>query len=366
MSLERSLLKELNKKNVEAYVNRAREAFLARLFWQLFFGLKYTTQLTWESLTGSSGTPVMADVIEYNASAPLKARRTIAKQSGDIPKIALKRKMDEKDFNDYNTMKALSAGDMNKNALLELVFGDIDFCFTGVHARTEFLCMQALSYGSLSLDATNNNGIITETSVDFGIPAAQKTAVGTIWATAATATPITDIKTVCDAARANGHSIKYIVMDKATFTLMIATTEVKDTWSVFQGMAKNKAVFLSLDRVNAVLEANMLPTIVIVDSAVRFESFDHALSNVAPWKTGYVSFIPEMKVGRLLHGPIAEETAASIRKNALLVKKEHVLLTKWSQVEPFGEYTKGQANAFPVFNDVDSIYILKTNATSWS
>jgi hypothetical protein len=43
-----------------------------------------------------------------------------------------------------------------------------------------------------------------------------------------------------------------------------------------------------------------------------------------------------------------------------------VLISKWSDLEPFGEFTKGQANAFPVFNDVDSIYILKVNGTTWS
>src|SRR6056297_298584 len=144
------------------------------MFWNRFFPLKYTTQLTWESLAGSGGNPVMADVVEYNASAPMKTRRTVSKQTGDIPKIAIKRQMDEKDLNDYNVLKATAQADSNKNALLELVFNDIDFCYTGVFARTEHLALQALSYGSLALTTSNNNGIITETDVDWGIPTANK------------------------------------------------------------------------------------------------------------------------------------------------------------------------------------------------
>jgi hypothetical protein len=147
--MERSILKELTKVNVEAYVNRQRELFLQKMYWQQFFPLKYTTQLTWESLSGSGGNPVMADVIEYNSSAPLKSRRVVTKQTGDIPKIAIKRQMDEKDMNDYNILKALSQGDANRSALLDLVFNDIDFCYTGVMARTEYLAMQALSYGQI-------------------------------------------------------------------------------------------------------------------------------------------------------------------------------------------------------------------------
>lgn len=363
--MERSLLKELNKSTLEAFVNRARETFYKRMFWTMFFTLKYTTQLTWESLSGTSGSPVMADVIEYNSSAPLKSRRTVSKAHGDIPKIAIKRKMDEKDYNDYTTLKAL-ANDSNRAAVLDIVFNDIEFCYEGVLARTEFLCMQALSYGTLTLDANNNNGIITETSVDFGIPSANKTAVATVWSTAASATPITDIKTVQEAAAENGHSLGYVIMDKATLNYMLATTEVKDTFATFQRLSTNRKNFVSLDDLNAMLSALLLPTVVVVDSKVRFENGEHTLSTVAPWKTGYVSFVPELNVGNVKHGPIAEESAESVGKIAITTKRDHVFLSKWSDLEPFGEFTKAQANAFPVFNDVESIYILKTNGTTWS
>ena len=363
--MERSLLKELNKSTLEAFVNRARETFFKRMFWTQFFVLKYTTQLTWESLSGTSGNPVMADVIEYNASAPLKSRRTVSKAHGDIPKIAIKRKMDEKDYNDYTTLQAL-ASDSNRKAVLDIVFNDIEFCYEGVLARTEHLCMQALSYGKLILDSNNNNGIITETDVDFGIPSANKTAVAVTWATPATATPMADIRTKVDAANDNGHTIGFIIMDRATLNYMLATTEAKDTFSQFQRLSTSRRNVVTLADMNQMLEAMLLPTIVVVDSKVRFENSDHTLSTVAPWKTGYVTFVPELNVGNVKHGPIAEENAESIAKKAIITKRDHVLISKWSDLEPFGEFTKAQANAFPTFNDVDSIYILKTNGTSWS
>lgn len=363
--MERSLLKELNKSTLEAYVNRAREAWYKRMFWTMFFPLKYTTQLTWESLSGSAGSPVMADVIEYNSSSPLKSRRTVAKASGDIPKIGIKRKMDERDWNDYMTLKALSV-DSNRTAILDIVFNDVDFTYMGVLARTEFLCMQALSYGALALDANNNNGVITETSVDFGLPSGNKTAVGTVWSTAASATPIADIRTVVDAAEVNGHTIGFVVMDKSALNYALATTEVKDTFSTFQRLSSNRRNVVTLDDMNTMLDAMMLPRVVVVDSKVRFENAEHTLSSVAPWKTGYVSFVPDMNVGKVLHGPIAEENAESVAKKATMTKRDHVLISKWSELEPFGEFTKAQANAFPVFNDVDSIYILKVNGTTWS
>lgn len=365
--MERSILKDsFNRAELEAYVNRQRELFLQKNYWPQFFPLKYTTQLTWASLSGSGGNPVMADVIEYNASAPLKSRRVITQTTGDIPKIALKRQMDEKDYNDYNILKALS-NDLNKNALLDLVFNDVDFCHTGVWARTEFLCMQALSTGSVILTASNNNGIITEVNCDFGIPTGNKTGAAVIWSTAATATPVTDIQVIQETARANGYPLGYILMDRATLSLMLATTEVMDKYAVFQNVAKSRKTAPTFTDLNSMLGAYLLPQIILIDSQVRFENNDHALTAIAAWKTGYVTFIPEIGVGNVLHGPIAEETAESVSKKAIQVKRDHVLISKWSELEPFGEFTKGQANAFPRFNDVDGIFILNSlNATTFA
>ncbi len=364
--MERSILVEsFNRANMEAYINARREQFLKRLFWQKFFPLKYTTQLTWESLTGSNGSPVMADVIEYNASAPLKTRRVVTKVTGDIPKIALKRQMDEKDYNEYNTLKALAQGNASRNALLDIVFNDIDFCYTGVMTRTEYLAMQALSYGVISLTTSNNNGIITEANVDFGIPAANKGAVALQWSQASGATPLDDIRTIVENQTASGYNYEYMVMDRTAFNQLQANTQVKNELSVIRNTDITSAQ-PTFDELNRVLEARMLPKIIMVDSMARFENADHALTNVACWKTGYVTFIPELTVGNILHGPIAEETSPAVSKKAIQVKRDHILLSKWSELEPFGEFTKGQANAFPRFTDVDSLFILKVDATTYS
>lgn len=362
--MERSILIDsFNKADMEAYVNRRREDFLKKAFWNKFFPLKYTTNLTWESLSGSGGNPVMADVIEYNASAPIKTRRVVSKTTGDIPKIAIKRQMDEKDYNDYNILKAL-ANDGNKNALLDLVFNDIDFCYTGVMARTEFLAMQALSYGSIALTTSNNNGIITEVDCDFGIPTGNKTAVTLQWSQASGATPLTDIRTVTKNAAASGYPLNYMLMDRTALGELTANTQVQNEFAVLRNTTIKAEP--TLEDLNRLLSARLLPQIIVVDSNTRFESAAHSLTNVAAWKNGYVTFIPDMNVGNVLHGPIAEETSPSVSKKALMTKRDHILISKWSELEPFGEFTKGQANAFPRFNDVDNIFILKVDATTWA
>ena len=364
--MERSLLKELKNANLVAYLNRQKDALLAKMYWQQFFPLKPTLTLDWETISGSAGAPVMADVIEFDASAPLKTRRVVTHAKGDIPAMGLKRKMDAKDYNDYNTYKALARGDADKNAILDIVFRDVDFVYAGVMARTEYLAMQALSYGSITLDSNNNNGIITETAVDFGIPAGNKTAVDTIWATAATATPIADIRAKVQDIEDAGHVCGAIIMDKAQWAKLIATVEAKDAYAFYQGISTGRIAVPGIDGINNMLAAEQLPKISIVQSVVRHETLAHALTSLSPWKGGYVAFIPDFNVGNILHAPIAEEGSAEIKKIATVAKVGHVFTSKWAVLDPFGEYTKAQANAFPVLSDVEQMYILKTDGTSWS
>jgi hypothetical protein len=273
--------------------------------------------------------------------------------------------MDEKDYNEYNTLKALARGEESRNALLDIVFNDIDFCYTGVMSRTEYLAMQALSYGIIALTTSNNNGIITEANVDFGIPAANKGAVALQWSQASGAKPLDDIRTVVENQAASGYNYEYMVMDRTALNQLQANTQVKEEFAVLRATTFSSSQ-PTLEEINRELTDRMLPKIIMVDSIARFESVDHALTNVAAWKAGYVTFIPQLQVGNILHGPIAEETSPAVSKKATQIKRDHILLSKWSELEPFGEFTKGQANAFPRFTDVDSLFILKIDGTSYS
>jgi hypothetical protein len=233
-------------------------------------------------------------------------------------------------------------------------------------ARTEYLAMQALSYGQISLTTSNNNGIVTEVACDFGIPTGNKTAATLQWSQASGATPLTDIKTKVENAASSGYPLRYMLMDRTAVNELVANTEVQNQYALSLLLDDSRKYSPTLAELNNLLKSRMLPEIILVDSNVRFENEAHAITNVAAWKTGYVTFVDDLKVGNILHGPIAEETSESVSKKAIQVKRDHVLLSKWSELEPFGEFTKGQANAFPRFTNVDGIFIMKVDATSWS
>lgn len=359
--MEFSILKEVNKKNLSAYlVNRPVQSY----FWQDFFPAKTTPFLTYESLIGSKGHPVAADIVAYNTSAPEKIRKTVSKLTGDIPAIRIKRAMKETDINTYNVMKAMANSDQLE--ILNLVFNDVDFVYDGCMARMEWLALKILSYPALSLTKSTNDGVITTTAIDFQMAAANKKFCAVLWsASASTTTPITDFIAVQAAATAAGTRLKYALMDLTQWGQFAASTETQNY--AFGKVSAGTAIKLTptLAEANIMLQSRGLPTIIIIDQNITIETGEHAQSTVKPWTTNYVTFIPDFNVGEMLFGPIAEETNPP--KQAVQVKQGNILVSKFSDVDPVCEWTKGETNAFPSWYRVDECYSLYVNsASAWA
>jgi hypothetical protein len=354
-----SLLKEVNKKAMNTYVNsRIYEAML----WPNFFPVKKTPLLTFEALTAEQGSRVAADIVAYNSSAPEKTRKIVSKMTGPIPAIRVKRSLKETDLNTYNILKAQATPD--EDQILDLVFGDVDFVVNAVSARNEWLALKALSYGSISLDATNNAGVITENAIDFGVPTAQKIGAAVSWATPLTATPITDFETVMASAAGVGSTIQFVLMNRATFNRFKVTAQVKDYVLPYTtyGIKGSKPSPL-LTEINDALRADGKPEILIIDTNVGIE-IKGVITYANPWTDAYVSFLPSKLCGNTLVGPSAEETNPPAQ--VVQSKADYILVSKYSEVDPVIEFTKGEANAFPVWTNVEKCFILKTDATSWS
>jgi len=370
--MEYSLLKSaINKKNMQAYLN-AR--VFDKLYWPTFFPLKSTPYLSYETLIGSKGNRVAADVVAYDVSAPLKTRKVVSKLSGEIPAIRMKKKMTETDLNTYNIMKAMAKPE--QKALLDLIFGDVDSCIDGVNARLEWMTFQALSKGLITLSTTTNaGGVRTEEDIDFGLPAANKEVVvganSTFYwdiASAATNKPITDIEAVMEEAKDAGISPRYMLMNRSKWLAFRVSTQIKDfviPFALYGGLKKQRAPTLEI--ANQALKSEGFPQIVVIDTRISYEDVTHAITSVDPWLHSddtFVTFLEDLKCGDMLYGPIAEETNPP--KQVLQAKKGPILISKWSDVDPVAEYTKGELNAFISWPTIDRVMSLDTeNETTW-
>jgi hypothetical protein len=114
------------------------------------------------------------------------------------------------------------------------------------------------------------------------------------------------------------------------------------------------------------MTGNLLPKIVVVNTAVSYEDDSHNRTILNPWEANRVVFLPDLKIGAIQHGPIAEENSSEVAKKATLVKQDFVLVSKWATLDPFKEWTKGEANAFPVLNDPTTLFYLRTDNATWA
>lgn len=362
--MERSLLQEVSKTSLLARVTSKK---VKPTYFPNFFGIKPVTSLKWETLTGEKGAPVMAEVISYDASSPLKTRQVVNKKFGDIPKTSISRKLNENEWNKLRALRSDAGADANKQAILDIVFNDVDFCYNGVRARMEWLAMQALSQGKIILDSTNSAGVITETDVDFGIPADNKfgyTGNGDKAWSDKTSAPTVAFDNIAAKARENGDTLSYAIMDILTFNRMKATTDMQAALKSYVNVQGKFAITLNL--INEYMEQNMLPKIVVVDPTVTFENEDHTRTTLKCWAPGKVAFVTDINVGDIQHGPIMAENLPEYNKVATCVKKDFVFLSKYSELNPAKEMTMAEANAFPVLNDPTSIYLFDSENGTWS
>jgi len=368
-----NFLTEITEKTLGVYLDT--KEYLKRYFVN-YFPLKYTPFLSYETLIGSKGISA-ADVVSYNSSAPEKTRRVVDRLRGDIPAIRVKRIMDEVKLNEYNIVKATGGTKgPDLQALLDLCYDDIDFVIESIMQRCEWLALQALSQTVISLTAVNNAGIITEESINFGLPTANKEvtgAAGNYWTVGAKATntPITDIITICSEARKAGVKIRHIVMNLNKFIEFKASAEVKD---FIYGIMISEAgitpsVAPTLKVINQVLKESGMPDIQVIDTYIEIENEDHVITSYDPWQNAalsskYVTFIPELPLGRFLHGPIAAET---IKDPGIIQKKTgHILVQSIAEQDPVQQKTVGLANCFVSFDKINQVWSLNTEShTSW-
>ena len=320
---------------------------------------KTVPSLTYDVVLGAFSRP-MADVTAYDTSYPRKGRPALQKVSGEIPATRIQKQLSETDLNSFLQFSAMR--DPDTAAVIELVFGDITYCYEAVRNRLSWLGFQSLSKGVISLNAANNAGIITESDIDFRIT--NKSGASVIWSAAANTTkPITDIEAVCAAARLQGVIIKKILMSRTSFSYIRKSTETINF--VFGKSGSGVTKYPNLDSINENLIADGLPAIDLIDVYLQFENSEHTITNLQAWHDSTVAFLPQDEVGWVLSSKSAEEAFPPLQ--CLQQKKDIVLISKWSENAPIREYTSGAANAFPAIKLAHQIFLMNNlNVTTWA
>jgi hypothetical protein len=331
----------------------------APVWFEKFFTMGSPQQsLTYTSALGTSRVEAAASVIARGSASPLRSRVALAKLSGEIPVISEKFAMKEDDMRNFLIMQQLNTSDVaKKQQLLNYLFDDVKKAGDSIFKRLDYIALEGLSTGSNTMTVTNNpDGIIFNTALDLGLPSANKVNAAVSWATAATATPITDIETIQAAASAKGRSIAKILLHPTSWSYFRKTKEVIDSLAGFFSLAKGTMV-ATLDKVNEFLAANRMPIIEIVDVSIGIEK-DGVITASNPFSATNAVFIPSGPLGEIKNAFAIEDLKPV--PNISYAKLKNATISKWSSNEPWQEFTKAEFNAFPVIEAIDGVWLLST------
>lgn len=347
---------------LQVIIDSSKAAFAPRWYTNYFAFAPAQQSLTFTSAVGRERIEAAASIVNRDSSAPLRSRQGLEKYTGDIPAIKEKMKMTEEDYRNMLTMQALSVDEATKRQqLLDLLFGDVRKVGESAHKRLDIMCLEAVSTGKISLDINNNpDGLVLANPLDLLMPSANKSNAAVSWATAASATPITDIEGVIQSASSKGISFTKILMSNALWLKFKKTKEVLDTLQAYfygpkPGTGFNPTAISNLERVNEYMTANRLPIIEIVDVPVGIEK-DGVISTITPFNQNNASFIPSGILGSVKNAISIEQISPV--EQVKYATYDRALISKWSENDPFGEYTAVELNAFPAFEKIDSTYIL--------
>lgn len=346
---------------IQAIIDRAQERFAPLWYPQFFRTATPSVSLDFTTIIGRSRVEAMASIISRESEFPLRGRAGVEKLQGEVPAIAVMRKMTAQEFRDLAMLRALpNISDQARfNAILDMAFSDLNYCRNSVEKRLDAMCLQAVSTGYVTIDNTNNPDGVAFT-VPLLLDPTHRTNPVKVW-TDITADIIADVETIVLKAQDDGRAIDSIKISRSLWRLIAKNTSVQNYVKAYNNPGSNAKYAQTLENVNEALVSNQLPVFEIVDQNSAIEK-DGLLSPFRAWNQNNAVFVPNGELG-IIHNSLADEQITAI-PNVQYATSGNVLLSRWYQHKPLGEFTSGEYNAFPGLEAIDSIYILETNVAA--
>lgn len=334
-------------------------------YFPTLFPLRQQATLTWKSLVAQAGLKIAADIVSRGASIPRKTRDAIDRIQGDIPKIAISREMNEQELTDYDIAVALASGNADLVALVEYWAEDMNFCWQGVASRIEWMALRQISQGVIKLSQTNNQNVVTEFDVDYGIDKSQKIGTQNKWSAGSTAKPLTDFAASLEIGKKGSFTPKFAFMNQNTFAKLSETDEIIKQSSSFAMNALNISQTPDLALVNTMLARQPRLKglqLVVIDQDITTEVNGERVTG-NPFVDDVVMFSESKVLGNTYwKTPVDMKLQGTA---ALKVINGPICVKKWSEEETVVEVTQGIANAFPAWNGAHRSVLLNVEKTTF-
>lgn len=307
----------------------------------------YSPDNKWETDTVDTSY-VAADFVAVDSPLPLKSRDTIARATGKLPKVGMKRFLKESEINALNVMEAQGGQALE---IRRRLVQDPVACSVGIDERMEYAFLYGLSNGYVALRDEDNPEKLLR--IDYQYLDDNKLGVNDT----ATGLTVEDLKRAIDRADADGNSIIQFWISKTTFDALKKTDSAKELVASYNGQTYTEATKLPVPtsaKFQEAFEDETGVTFRIINRSVRLEE-NGTHKSVKPWNNNYVIGVCNNMLGALVYGRLAETTnpVAGVTYQSLETYK---LISKFSKTDPLLETTAGQAYVLPVIEDVDTIY----------
>lgn len=312
----------------------------------------YSPDNKWE--TGAVNTTyVAADFVAVNSELPIKDRATVALAHGKLPKIGIKKIMQESDINTLNVMEAQGG---NAQQIAQKLANDAVACNVGIDELNEYAFLSGLSNGFVAIPNEDTPDNLLR--LNYNYLASHKFGIAN-----ADGITLDDIENVFAAADANGDVIVKIWCSKTKFDEIKKTRAAKELVANYNGQAFTDATNLAVPTASKFKEAfadeyNGIEW-EVVDRSVIFEQ-NGKRTSVKPFNPNTLVFVCSEQIGALVYGRLAEQTnpVDGVNYNTIDGFK---LISEYSQVEPLREITSGQAFSAPIIESADQIYMIDCN-----
>jgi Phage major capsid protein E len=301
--------------------------------------------LSFEYIVGAFQRPIMANIIGWDAEAPIHGRRAAGEKiQGELPPIKRKARIDEKELIRFYQPRAQSADVQQAiNAVYDLTEQLLD----SVQARVEWLRGQVLTKDTVLF---NEDGVIL--TLDYGIPTTPNQATcgvtagyGAVWSNTATANPVADLMKFCTDMQATyGFRPRRAGMSAKTLGYLYQNVAIRD---LVRGTGAPTTI-LSRAELDAVFVAYDLPSIQTYDVLVAQEAADGSLTEVRTTLENVVWTLPGdgAQVGNVLWGPSAEATRRLLG-TPLATRAPGIYAHTYGEEEPPAEWVKAVGVALP-------------------
>lgn len=325
----------------------------------------YSPDQKWEG-TSANTRYVKADYVAFDSPLPLKRRGSISSSNGRLPKIGVRRTLNESDINNINIMESqlqsLQTGSdaykAKKRQIIKNLAEDPTFCAIAIDEQNEYTYLYGISNGIalVQCDANDDKNTGIGMRVKYGYKDSNifRTADGD-------ACDGDDIQKVIDKADADGQTIAVAMVSKSRLTKIRKTRWARELAADYKEQVYNDATKLPVPSVKTFTDAFENEYgfgFIVVDRSILCEK-DGKDVPVKPFNADRIVFLPNANTdGSLVYGTLAEMThpAEGVNYSTL---EEYKLISRLRITEPtFEELTKGQAIVLPVIENVDGIYIL--------